>query len=426
MNGLRVVHHDLRVALRPEEGTLAATDTLFLAGEAAELSVYLGAGFTLTTAAQEGRSLSVEVVEEQKRLRRYRIAGWDPARMTVTLGWEGEVGEFQLSGVCAVCPRVVELSGFGAWFPTVMPSCYDERFTYRLVVDLPPDWDLVTPGISLDGDLRRRRREQRHPIEDIFVCATPRFDGSEAEVDGRLLRIYSSGLEPSVRDALVNDYVRSVQVMERHFGPMLPGRGGVAAVSPRSPQGEEWGYERGDLWVVGDAFVTEMVGNDWWPEYLPGPMSPSLHETIHSWFGLGLPFAQPWLVEAVTQYLQVVLSEEMFGRAGLAEAYFQSYVPRILASLADDDRPISELTLADNPYEQWYLKGSWAFWDLEAAVGRRALLETLAQVYRRHVPEVVDYHGFVRETCGLLRRPLEDHFGHWFSGRGFSPRWRTG
>lgn len=53
-------------------------------------------------------------------------------------------------------------------------------------------------------------------------------------------------------------------------------------------------------------FINEPVESGWHPEYLPGPMSPSLHETVRSWFGPGLRFSEPWLVESITRYLQVV------------------------------------------------------------------------------------------------------------------------
>lgn len=305
-----------------------------------------------------------------------------------------------------------------------MPSCYDEFFTYRLAVELPPAWDLVTPGISSDGDPARRCRERLEPIEDIFLCAAPRFDRLEACAGGHRLRVYAAGLERPVAEALMADFKRSVEVMHGHFGPMPPGRGGVAVVSPRSPQGAEWGFERGDLWVVGDSFVNEVARSDWWPSYLPGPMSPSLHETIHSWLGLGLRFTEPWLCEGLTQYLQVVLSEELFGRPGLAGDYFASYVPRIEAALARDDRAIARLVLADNPYDHWYLKGSWAFWDLEAAVGREPLLDGLAAFYRRYLPGPVGSGAFIHELGEHLGTPTGDHFRHWFEGQGFRPRHR--
>ncbi|MEX0975152.1 MAG: hypothetical protein WD024_07395 [Bacillota bacterium] len=421
----RVVHHNIRVNLAPERGTMAATDTMFFGGEGTELLVYLGKGFTLTEATQGGRNLSIEMVEEQRRARRYRLSGWDPTRMTATLKWEGRVGEFEVSKVCSISPRVVELSGFGAWFPTIKPSCYDEQFTYQLDADLPEDWALVMPGISSHGDVRRRHHDWQRPIEDIFICAAPHLNHLESETDGQVLRVYFAGLSVEVGTALIDDYVQSVRMMEKYFGSMLHGRGGVVVISPRSPSGDSWGFERGDLWVAGDEFVNGLVKSDWQPDYLPGPMSPSLHESIHSWIGLGLQFVQPWLAESITQYLQVVLSEELFSQPGLADSYFQWYVPRIRAALVRDDRAIANLTLADNPYDHWYLKGSWCFWDLESEVGRDGLISALAAIYRHHVAATLDYDSFVREMSEQLCRPLDEHFNYWFKERDFSPLCRS-
>lgn len=420
-NRLRILHHNISVNLVPEHGALTATDTMFLAGGGSELLVYLGKGFALTEVRQGTRKLTADIIEEQRRVRRYRILGWDPTDLNVSLTWEGTVGEFELSKVCAISTHVVELSGWCAWFPTVEPSCEEEQFTYRLDIGLTPDWDLVTPGISGHGDLKRRSHDQQCPIEDIVICAAPRFDCYERDIGEEALRLYSAGIAPDIRTKLFADYEKSVKVMAKHFGRMLPGRGGVVVVTPRSPKGEGWGFERGDIWIAGDAFVHELVDNDWQPEYLPGPMSLSLHETIHAWIGLGLRFSQHWLSEALTQYLQVVLSEEMFPQPKLAESHFQWYVSRISKAIARDDRPISELTLADNPYDLWYLKGSWAFWDLEATVGRKALIDALAAVYRRHAAETIEEDVFVREMSGHLGRSLSRHFDHWFKERGFSP-----
>lgn len=424
MRGLRVLHHSLEVTLVPEKWTLVATDTMFLGGESAELLIYLGNGFTLIEASQGDHRLTFEMIEEQRRARRYRINGWDPTRMIVTLRWAGKVGEFELSKVCAVCPRLIELSGFGQWFPTVEPDCQEERFTYSLDVELPSDWDLVTPGVSADSNVRRRHFERQSPIEDMFLCAAPRFDCSQVRVGAQTLRLYSAGLPTSIRQAAADDFARSTQVITRHLGPMLPGHGGVAIISPRGEHGAEWGFERGDLWVVGNSLAELLAQNDWRLEFLPGAFSLSMHETIHAWFGLGLKFAEAWLAEAITQYLEMVFTEEAFSLPGNAEAFFSSYIPRIQAALAKDDRPVASLTHMDNHYAHWYLKGSWAFWDLEALVGRCALVEALAAVYRRHVGQTVRYNEFVHEMSELLRRSLGDHFDNWFKGRGFSPLWR--
>lgn len=111
-------------------------------------------------------------------------------------------------------------------------------------------------------------------------------------------------------------------------------------------------------------------------------------------------------------------------RGLLAGDCFEWYRGRIAAQLAKADPTISSLAITDNTYVYWYLKGSWAFWDLEALTGRDALLAALAATYRKHVGTVVDTPTF-RDTLGSsLGFPLYDHFDHWFDGSGFAPRHR--
>lgn len=111
----------------------------------------------------------------------------------------------------------------------------------------------------------------------------------------------------------------------------------------------------------------------------------------------------------------------MFNSPGLAGKFFESYVPRINEQLAKDERPITSLTYNDYHYVQWYLKGSWAFWDLEASVGRGSLLQALSSVYRKHAGREIDYDTFVRELGLSLGADVSAHFDHWFKDRGFEP-----
>lgn len=111
----------------------------------------------------------------------------------------------------------------------------------------------------------------------------------------------------------------------------------------------------------------------------------------------------------------------MFNSPGLAGKFFESYVPRINEQPAKDERPITSLTYNDYHYVQWYLKGSWAFWDLEASVGRGSLLQALSSVYRKHAGREIDYDTFVRALGLSLGADVSAHFDHWFKDRGFEP-----
>jgi hypothetical protein len=111
----------------------------------------------------------------------------------------------------------------------------------------------------------------------------------------------------------------------------------------------------------------------------------------------------------------------MFGDPGLADRYFQSYVPRIKEQLAQDDRPITALTHADYHYIQWYLKGSWALWDLEASTGRTPLMRALGDLYRKHAGQKIDYATFANELASSLGSEVHEHLRHWFKQGGFAP-----
>ncbi|HHY34847.1 MAG TPA: M1 family metallopeptidase [Firmicutes bacterium] len=376
-------------------------------------------------ALQGGCDLGIEIVGQDKSAVVYELRGWDPSGPEVVLMWDGAVDSFEGSLVCIIRPDLVELSGFGRYFPTVHPDWQQERFTYRLHVDLPAGWDLVTPGISHRGDTKERDYERLRPIEDIVMCAVPSFECDEVSVGGHVYRLYTRGLSDRERAAMVFDFSRCLEAMHRHFGPAIPGRGGVAVISPRGPAGAEWGFERGDLWVCGDSLVGPLVANDWVLEGLvPGRFSLALHETIHFWIGLSLEFAEHFLSEAITQYLQNVIGEELFGEPGLADKFFGSYVPRIEGQLAVDGRPVAELDHLDDHYVHWYLKGSWAFWDLEVSTGRENLMRALGVIYRRHAGTRIDYETFVRELGSLLDRDVREHMHHWFRESGFAPLYR--
>lgn len=423
----RLVHHDLEAHLYPDQSKLSAVDRIYTSGDGVDFLFYLGNRFTVSAASQGGRELAVEVVENLRSSRRYRLAGWDRAGAEVTLKWEGTVDRFEGSCVCIIGPKLVELSGFCRWFPTVEPTCQMEQFTYRLSVDLPPGWDLVTPGISHLGNTKERHYERLRPIEDIFLCAAPHFDCDELTCADHLFRLYTAGLNDSERQALISDFARSLEAMHRYFGPVIPGRGGAAVISPRGADGAEWGFERGDMWVMGDSLVRPLVEQNWvLGDFMPGPISLALHETIHYWIGLSLEFAEPSFFEAITQYLQNALGDEVFGMPGLSGKFFESYVPRIKEQLAKDDRPIVALTYNDQRYVHWYLKGSWAFWDLEASKGRDAMLRALSSLYRKHVGQRIDYDTVVNELASSLGEDVANHIHHWFKEPGLAPVHRKG
>ena len=260
---------------------------------------------------------------------------------------------------------------------------------------------------------------QTSQTQDIFICASPDFHryqiGSE---DSRVL-LYSlprKDLEP-----IVTDFESVVSLNTEWFGIPVTSRTIVAIISPRRG-GAEWGYERGPFWVTGDGFANYLLEHDWESQGLKKSLA--AHETIHTWFGKSLGFEQAWLMEALTQYLEVIITARLYGQADLPDRYFTWYQERFANSKAGIDVPVSQLAIDENHYDHWYLKGSWAFWDLEALAGREALIEAFSTVYKERSGSTISSADFIKLLEKSLKTDLGPFFAHWFDQPGFEPLYR--
>jgi aminopeptidase N len=224
-------------------------------------------------------------------------------------------------------------------------------------------------------------------------------------------------------ELVLEDFEKVVSIGTSWFGRPKTTRAIVAVISPRMG-GAEWGYKRGALWVTGDGFAQYLLDNDWTAQGLKKSLA--AHETIHSWFGESVVFEHAYHAEAITQYVEVVLTAELFGQADLARQYFDSYRTRFAETMAMQDVPISSLTVDQNTYDYWYLKGSWAFWDLEALVGRSALLKALAGLHSNASGKSVSSTELATHFSRSLKSDLGPFFTHWFDSKGFEPLYRTG
>jgi len=414
---MKIKHHDITLKIEPKQGTLKASDRVKISGHE-RFRFYLGNRFDVLSIKQGDRCLDWEVDEKRKLMTRYSVDNWDSEGSLLEINWEGAVSSFQGYKVCIIREDLVELSGFCWWFPTIEPQSQFESFTYDLELDLPEDWTAITPGESIG---KKSRYRYTRKIEDIFICASPLLDTFERECCGLDIEMHIPKEIIKFKEVLIDDFSSSIELCTKLFGSLKKGNGGIGIVSPRGKEGAEWGFERDGLWVVGDLFAEYLIDNDWKIDDLPKSLS--LHETIHGWFGVGVDFKEPWLAEAITQYLEVILTAMINDKTDVEEKYFNSYRERLEKHLAQDDRPVNELTFLDDMYTHWYLKGSWAFWDMEASVGRDRLLELFRIIYRDFVGDKLSYEKFKRISEEKLDLS-PDFMEHWFEEEGFEPIYR--
>lgn len=384
----------------PEEGRLKAADELRYVGE---LSFYLGNRFRLTSIRQGEKELGWEVSDKKKYTTRYKVK----AQGEVRIEWEGELDSYQGYRVCIIREDLVELSGFCWWFPTMERQSQLEDFTYELKVDLPEGWTSVTPGKKVDEKYIYDRE-----IEDIFLCASPKLKLLRRDFP---LKYYIPEDLMEHSEILIKDFLASLELCTDKFGDLREENGGTAVISPRGEDGAEWGFERDGLWVVGDTFARYLIKNDWKMNELYKSLS--MHETIHGWFGIGVNFEEPWLAEAITQYLEVVLTAELWDSPEQVGEYFDDYRKRIKDDISE--KAINGYDITENMYTQWYLKGSWAFWDLEAVIDREDLIDFLSDIYKNYLGKTISYRTFKEEF--KKRFEIENFFEHWFETGGFEP-----
>jgi len=413
----KIRHHDITLKLEPEKGSLSAIDIIDISGTG-ELSFYLGNRFDILSVEQENRNLDWDVEKKDKLTTRYKVNQWDREKGPLKIKWKGKVESFEGYSVCIIRKDLVELSGFCWWFPTIEPQCQFESFTYDLEVEFPKDWNIVTPGEEIKiSSLFRYQRE----IEDIFLCASPLLECFQKDVRNITLKLYMPENLRKFKEKLMDDFSSSIELCTDLFGELKEDNGGTGVISPRGRDGAEWGFERDGLWVIGDSFVKYLIDNDWKIEGLYKSLS--LHETIHGWFGIGVKFKEPWLAEAITQYLEVILTSMMYEEPDQDKKYFEWYRDRVEEHLTKNDRPIKDYNFLDNMYTHWYLKGSWAFWDLEAKVGQKELLDLFGNIYQDNIDGTINHEEFTKILADNL--DIEPNFmEHWFGEKGFDPWYR--
>ncbi len=417
----KINHHDLSLSLRPRERRLKAKDTLWLDSDETQETFHLGASFTLTEVSQEGKHLPFEELKGSGLTRMYKVEKINATR-PLTMVYEGEVRPDNGYRVNMILDSSIELSGFGFYFPTIEPQCQMERFTYTLETDLPPTWTVLVPDdrpFDRVPDGERSFSYLDRPVEDIFLCASKCF---QVHVYEGMHLVLPRMLQPGEKEAMLKDHSGCTDVLIDVFGPPLTDRGNIGIVSDRGDSAMDWGYERAHFWVIGHAFLKYAVANDFTVMGLKKSLV--MHEMIHAYFGVGVLLTNR-MAEAVTQYLEVVLTARLHGDDQIVENYFRWYVDRLEKNDRLNTHAMNDLGILDNHYDHWYLKGALAFQNLERHVGRTVLLDALHRLYTANCGTRIDDQAFMKRLGDIIGIPLSDFYRHWFEGKGLNPYFTT-
>jgi len=288
-----------------------------------------------------------------------------------------------------------------SWAPTQDSPQIRQTYEARIVV--PSDLRVVMSAALLtpDGEAvagqplqRAYRFAMPHPIPCyLFALA---IGDLQFRATGTRTGVWS---EPSIVDKAAqefSDMESMLRASEALYGPYRWGRYDVLVLPPSFPYG---GMENPCM-----TFAT--------PTIIAGDkslVSVITHEMAHSWSGnlvTNAVWADTWLNEGVTTYIEGRISEALYGRdlATMAQVLSWGEIQKTIASVAPDRTILHSPTADPEDHEGAidYDKGALFLRTIETIVGRSAMDAYLRSYFDRHAFQPITTARFLGDVRAHL------------------------
>jgi aminopeptidase N len=288
------------------------------------------------------------------------------------------------------------------WIPTQdspgIRQTYDARISVPMGLSAVMSAERLTPaGVPFDGQTivngppyHTFHFRMTHPIPCyLFALAVGEL---EFRSTGPRTGVWS---EPSVVDAAAAEFVdmdKMLRTAEALYGPYRWGRYDVLVLPPSFPFG---GMENPTL-----TFAT--------PTILAGDRSlvnVITHELAHSWSGNLVTngvWADSWLNEGFTTYIEGRISEALYGKeqVAMADSLAWAQIQTALRTLPPDATRLHQLANVgpeDSSSAINYSKGALFLRTIEGVIGRQAIDAYLRSYFDRHAFQPMTTEGFLAD-----------------------------
>ncbi len=398
-------HHQLRIALHPEQHRLEAGDRVILPSgspRTLEFSLHRDLNPSSPDAALEAVGGASE-----EWLRHYRIT-LPAGRDSFTLDYAGEIfhspqqdareaRSFENSpGIIAAEGAV--LSGASGWYPRLENVPGADMMTFSLDVALPENWRAVSQGKRIAANGSRENWQESLPQDEIYLIAAP-FTEYRDNADGIEALVYLRNDDAALAQRYLDATARYLAMYRKLIGVYPYAK--FALVE----NFWETGYGMPSFTLLGSRVIR-----------LPFIVDSSYpHEILHNWWGNGVyvDYRSGNWSEGLTAYLADHLLQEQKGNgAEYRRAALQKYADFVSAAR---DFPLAEFTSRHSAQSEavGYNKSMLLFHMLRRRMGDDNFTRALQNFYRDFRFRQASFADIERAFSQAAGKDLGPFFAQW-------------
>jgi len=399
-------HHQLRMALHPEQHTLAVEDRIALP-PGSPRTLYFSLHRDLNPTSPDAGIESVRGMPENW-LRQYRVT-LPPGRDSFTLAYNGEIfhppqqdareaRSFESTpGIIAAEGTV--LTGDSGWYPRFANG----MLTFTLDITLPQGWRAISQGERIATSESHAGWQESQPQEEIYLIAAP-FTEYARNDDGIAALVYLRKDDAALAQSYLAATARYIALYQRLIGPYPYAK--FALVE----NFWETGYGMPSFTLLGSQVIRLPFIID-----IPYP-----HEILHNWWGNGVyvDYANGNWSEGLTAYLADHLLQEQKGNGA---EYRRSTLQKYADFVSDGrDFPLAQFTSRHSAQSEavGYGKAMMLFHMLRRQLGDDIFIRTLQNFYRNYRFKRASFADLEQAFSQSAGKDLRPFFAQWVQQSG--------
>ncbi len=438
-----LMHHSMRISVYPPDNSLLAVDTVYVAGSHLESGriVFLlnrslevadiGSPYGIKWYSQEeidpsalkedadeddrefisrGKGLFIEVVDPPPAGELIPLViSFSGVLYDSLLPPDRNYSKGFATTTGLIDERGAYLSSESLWYPFQ----FDRSFTFRLTVDLPPDWMSVSQGALRQEYLDTIRGEKRlvdvwveqNPTPEFYLVAGRYYRHQETH-NGTRIMTYTYETSDSLSQVYLDATRRYIAMYEDLIGKYP---------HPKFAMVENFwqtGYGMPSFTLLGDRVIR-----------LPFIVHTSYgHEILHNWWGncVFVDYDTGNWCEGLTTYGADYLYKERRGEDEARDYRHQTLIAFNNYVTGEKDFPLSEFHERHDSASQsvGYGKSLFVFHMLRLSLGDDVFWTALRNFYETHRYQVASWRDLERAFSEASGQDLSWYFAQWVNGTG--------